>query len=193
MSDVILRAAKRSDAADLAILDNIAAHGLSAWFWQDAVKQGKAGDAYSFGRARFQDDASVYGWKNSVVAEKDGVIAGSACGYVMPEPDEDVEAVKTNAKPFVPVFELFSLAVSEWFVDSLAVYENARRQGIGSLLLDNSLKHCREKRINRASLVVEDSNGSAVALYGSRGFRERDRRRFIPFDDGHRPKQSTGC
>ena len=44
MSDLAIRPARQSDAADLAILDNIAGHGISLWFWQGAVERGEASD-----------------------------------------------------------------------------------------------------------------------------------------------------
>lgn len=55
MSDheIVLRAAAQSDAADLAILDNLAGNGISLWFWQGAVKQGIAEGAFEWGRACF--------------------------------------------------------------------------------------------------------------------------------------------
>ena len=34
-----------------------------------------------------------------------------------------------------------------------------------------------------ASLVVEDSNEAALALYRSRGFRQRNQRAYIPFNE----------
>lgn len=178
MTSVTLRAAKRSDAADLTILDNIAGHGISAWFWQGAVMMGKAEDAYDWGRSRLAADDAIYGWSNSVVAER-GEILGAACSYQMPSEDEPDEA--KNPPQFQPVFELFECAIGDWLVDSLAVYKLARGQGIGAMLLDDCFRKALEAGVSRISLVAEDSNTSALALYRSRGFITREQRPYIPF------------
>ena len=181
MGKVSLRSAKRSDGADLAILDNIAGHGISAWFWQGAVNMGKAEDAYDWGRERFMDEDAPFAWKNSVVAEVDGIIAGAANGYVMQPPEPDYE--KNNPEQIIPVMELFSLVAGYWLVDSLAVYSKYRGEGIGARLLDNCFERARNAACNCISLVAEDSNMSALKLYQSRGFVEKDQRPYIPFSE----------
>ena len=71
---ITIRPAGRSDAADLAIIDNMASHGLSLAFWQRAVERGEAEDPLSFARERFADQNAVFGWSNALVAEEDGRI-----------------------------------------------------------------------------------------------------------------------
>lgn len=187
MTEIILRPAKKSDAADLAILDNIAGHGISHWFWQGAVSRGEAEDAYEWGRSRFASD-EVFGWRNSTVAERDEQILGSVTSYVMPEPDEEYEDIKMNAKPFVPVFELFAEVAGNWFIDSLAVYQTARGTGVGSRLFDDSLNKGQNTGSSIVNLVCEDSNAEAIRLYKKRGFREVDWRPYISFG-GSSPTQ----
>ena len=186
MSKIELRPATRNDAADLAILDNLAGHGISLWFWQGAVKMGKSEDAYDFGRGRLADDTAPYGWTNSTIAELDGSIAGAANGYIMSPPDPDDE--KQNPSLFVPVFELFCVANGDWLVDSIAVYSQARGQGVGAALLDDCLHRARASSARTVSLVAEDSNTRALNLYRSRGFTERDKRPYIPFNDTSQTK-----
>ncbi len=180
MDNLILRPASQADAADLAILDNIAGHGISQWFWQGAVMMGKASDAYDWGRARMLDAESIFGWKNATVAESAGVVLGAACSYPMPMPDPGDE--KQNPEPFKPVFELFCQSTGDWFVDSLAVYQAAKGKRIGARLLDDCFAKGAAAGAARISLVVEDSNEDALGLYGSRGMIERDRRPYIPFN-----------
>ena len=182
MTEILLRPATRSDAADLAILDNLAGHGISMWFWQGAVKSGKSDDAMSWGRARLADDDAIYGWSNATIAVEDNIILGASTSYIMPTPDEDADAMKREAPPFVPVFELFAEAVGDWFVDSLAVYQEARGRGVGAKLLDDSLEKAGKTIANTASLVVEDGNDTALDLYLSRGFEQVSTRLYKPFD-----------
>ena len=180
MDKLTLRPALRGDAADLAILDNIAGHGISNWFWQGAVNMGKAEDAYDWGRTRMLDDEAEYGWKNAIIAERAGVTLGSCCSYLMPDDDAGADEEKTPTQ-FKPVMDLFQRAQGHWFVDSLAVYANARGQGVGAALLDDALQRGRSSKVGTFSLVAEDSNAAAMRLYKSRGMRVADRRAFIPF------------
>ena len=180
-SAVKLRAATRRDAADLAILDNLASHGMSLWFWQGAVMRGKATDAYDWGRARMAQEDAIFGWSNAVMAESDGAIVGSLVHYKMPhqEPDEE----KAAPELFVPVFQLFDMAVGHWFIDSLAVYEEFRGLGIGATLLDHALATGAAQGCETISLVAEDQNKAALALYRSRGFEVAAKRPYIPIND----------
>ena len=181
MTDITLRAAKPSDAADLAILDNLASHGISAWFWQRESKSLE--EALCKGRARFAKKDSVYGWINSTVAvDEQDSICGTVCGYVMPEADDEVDEIKKSAPAMVPIFELFDQITHSWLIDSLAVYPTHQGKGIASKLLDDSLDKARLKAQKHASLVVEDSNQPALKLYLSRGFEAVETRAYVEFD-----------
>ena len=70
-----------------------------------------------------------------------------------------------------------------WFVldegeiGNLAVHADARRHGVGALLLDGAIAAVRKARVDALYLEVRDSNAAARALYASRGFAEVGRRR----------------
>ena len=73
--------------------------------------------------------------------------------------------------------------VVAWFVldegeiGNLAVAREARRRGIGALLLDGAIAAVRASDVDTLYLEVRDSNAAARALYASRGFVEVGRRR----------------
>ena len=73
--------------------------------------------------------------------------------------------------------------VVAWFVldegeiGNLAVAREARRGGIGALLLDGAIAAVRGSDVDTLYLEVRDSNAAARALYASRGFVEVGRRR----------------
>ena len=83
--------------------------------------------------------------------------------------------------------------VVAWFVldegeiGNLAVHGNARREGVGALLLDGAIAAVRKSRVEALYLEVRDSNAAARALYASRGFAEVGRRR----DYYRRPKEDA--
>ncbi|MEM8749304.1 MAG: N-acetyltransferase [Pseudomonadota bacterium] len=175
-----IRDAVPADAADLAILDNVASHGFSQWFWQGAVIQGKAEDAYAWGRSRFADRDAIFGWKNArVIADENDIIAGALNSYLMP--DEEVADEMSEPEEFRPVLQLFLRAAGDWFVDSLAVYPDCRGQGLGRMLLDDCISRGQKAGHQTISLVAEDANPPAIALYESRGFKTVEARPYIPF------------
>lgn len=185
---ITIRPAVRRDAADLAIIDNLASHGLSLAFWQHAVSEGEAEDALSHGRSRFADPENFFGWTNAFVAESQGLILGAATAYVMPAPDASVDEIKRVFPAFAPVFELFGKVQEHWFLDSVGVFEEARGSGIGGRLIDRCIDEGRELGCALVSLVVEDSNQAALSLYRKRGFETVDSR---PFADGENPGPSA--
>jgi [ribosomal protein S18]-alanine N-acetyltransferase len=73
--------------------------------------------------------------------------------------------------------------VVAWFVldegeiGNLAVARDARRRGIGALLLDGAIASVRGSDVDTLYLEVRDSNAAARALYASRDFVEVGRRR----------------
>ncbi|WP_229753072.1 GNAT family N-acetyltransferase [Deinococcus aerophilus] len=58
----------------------------------------------------------------------------------------------------------------EWYVDTLAVSEAARGQGIGARLLHEAAAQARERGLGRLGLLVEQGS-RAAALYRREGFR----------------------
>ncbi|MDD9910274.1 MAG: GNAT family N-acetyltransferase [Ahrensia sp.] len=177
-ADYKLRQTAARDAADLAMLDNIGSHGLSLWFWQGAVKMGKADDPLDWGRQRMADQDMPFAWPNAVVAELDDSVLGGITSYLMPQlVDEDKAADPIMA----PMMDLFASAAGHWLVDNLAVFENARGRGVGAALLDHAFELARKAECRQISLVAADDNAPALALYRSREFAERDRRVAVPW------------
>ncbi len=172
---IVLRPATIHDAADMAILDNLAGHGLPAMLWQAAVDAGEADDAFEHGRGMMADPRTPYGYANAAIAEIGGRTAGASSGYVM-RAETGSQAYKDES--FEPVLALFRQAVGDWLVDSLAVFREARGMGVGAALLDNHLARGRAAGCRRVALVTEDGNEAGLALYRSRGFEIVDRRPY---------------
>ena len=75
---------------------------------------------------------------------------------------------------------------AEWEVENLVVAEAARRQGLGSALLDAFLEQARERKPSAEALVihleVRESNLAALCLYEKFGFVLDKRRRAYYHD-----------
>ncbi|MEO0329147.1 MAG: GNAT family N-acetyltransferase [Pseudomonadota bacterium] len=192
MNEIHIRPAQRCDAADLAIIDNMAGHGISLWFWLQDNGGDRLEEAIAYGRSRMMKDDSIYGWSNARVAVQDDIIFGAHTSYIMPAPEPDSsnsDQFKRTTSALRPVFELFDQCSDHWFVDSLAVYPDRRGAGTGALLIDDSLQSAKGSGQNIVNLVVEDSNISAFRLYKSRGFEVVDSRPFIQFNGPSQTKE----
>ena len=182
MSNISIRPATRNDAADLAILDNLAGHSIPLIFWKEHTENGRVEDAIATGRDRIADDDAFYNWKKARVCTQDEMIAGMSVSYIMPPADEESEYITRTAPAFAPVFELYDLCAGHWFVDALAVYPSAQEKGIGKMLFDDALALGERTSAPKMSLIVEDTNKIAFSLYRSYGFEVVGQRDFIPFE-----------
>ena len=78
-------------------------------------------------------------------------------------------------------------AAGECYVDNVAVFPEARRQGVGRKLMEALLQAAAARGGEFLSLEVRSSNLEALALYRGLGFREVGRRRRFyddPVEDG---------
>lgn len=182
MPDITIRPGKRTDAADLAILDNLAGHSIPLMFWREQTTNDRIEDALALGRDRLADDDGFYNWKKARVALEDDMIVGMSMNYVMPEPDDESVALKQNTIAFKPVFELYDLCTDHWFIDALAVYPSGQHKGVGKLLFDDSLAIGKQSGAKTMSLIVEDTNEVAYALYRAYGFEVVTQKDFVPFE-----------
>jgi ribosomal protein S18 acetylase RimI-like enzyme len=170
---VVLRSATRQDAAELAMLVDIASHGLANWLWHGAVIDGRTDTALERGRQRMLDECKPGGWRCAVLAEKDGEVAGGVIAYRL---DESLAGAVAPHPVIEPLMDLQCKAIGSWYIDSLGVYRAHRRQGIGRKLLEDQLARTNAD----ASLITESDNDTAQALYRSQGFVEAARRQAVP-------------
>lgn len=168
-----IRPATAADCADLAILDDIAGHGLTSEAWARAAAEGKGASALEVGVESYLGQATPCNWRNARVASVDGRTAGMSVGYFLPEETDfkgPFDAV------FEPVMALFKKAVGGWLLDALAVYSAFRGRGVARSLLDDQLVLAGKRPIH---IVCADDNAPALGLYRSRGFDVADRADFV--------------
>jgi len=176
-----LRAAERRDAAELAVLVEIASHGFATWLWYGAVKRGETDTAMEQGRSRLRMDDEPGAWKDATVAEWDGEVAGVSIGYDL---DENVRDMVAPHPVIKPLLDLQVLVVGSRFIDSLGVYRHHRGKGIGRALLAHEIDKANGRQV---SLITESHNEPALALYAANGFAEKARLPAVPlFEDSKR-------
>ena len=187
-SDFKTRKAMQSDAGDLAILDDIASHGLAHWLWYGAVIADQCDTALERGRERMAEQ-SPYGFSNAHVAIRDEVIIGSVIDYpmVFEGPPQSMGPI---ADPVLkPSFELWAIINGDWYVDSLAVFTPERGNGVARALLDIAKSRAIKNNKSAISLITQDDNAAAISLYQSSGYAIVDRRPFIPFNKFSKTKE----
>lgn len=125
-----------------------------------------------------------YTWRRAWRAEREGAVAGGLIGG--PVAGDDV----TEGRPpaHVPLVELENRAPGHRTVLGLAVLPEHRGKGIARALLRHAVTLAREARAAGLSIVVEDTNPSAIALYESKGYRQQETRPWVGYGGRSGPR-----
>ncbi|MCB9948653.1 MAG: GNAT family N-acetyltransferase [Rhodospirillaceae bacterium] len=180
MSDAatVLRPARKSDAAALAHLIDIAGEGLPSHLWADAAAAGET--PFDVGARRAEREEGGFSYRRAHVAEVDGTVAAMLLGYRQPDPYDagDLASLPAVIRPLV---ELEALAPGSWYVNALAVLPAFHGRGLGSSLLALAEDLARSSAAPRLSIIVAGENDGAMALYRRTGYAVAGRRPLIGF------------
>jgi len=175
----IFRPARKSDASDLAVLNDSASRGLAAWLWTTLRAPGQS--ILEAGRHRILTNTNAPAhFTNWTVAEIDGNVAGGFTGFLVPPPDKSRD-VTDLPEAFVPCLELEALAVGTWTIMALSVFPEHRGQGLGRALLEEAQHLTSRAGAHQMSLLVESDNDTAVRLYQRFGLHEQARKPIVSF------------
>ena len=184
-AELTIRAATKADASEVAVLVNIATHGGMLAGWQHDERAEAAYDPLDVGRLDMLDETDGLNWRNASMAESDGEIVGMLLGYPQPE---QMPAFPDDLEDFlVPIVELEWLTAETWFISMLGVHLAWRSHGVGSRLLALAEAKRAETQRRGLSLIVEDRNEGARALYERMGYAVRASRPMRQFPDGTQP------
>jgi ribosomal protein S18 acetylase RimI-like enzyme len=182
---IVTRRARKSDAAEIALLVNIAVHGGIARGWSYGEEAEGTYDPIEVGRLEMMRDDTEFGWTSVTMAEVEGEVAGMILGYRKPDGFEPVPAEVTGFMR--PIEELEAEANGTWFISMLGVHLRWRSKGVGSQLLEVAGIKRQETAASGLALIVEDDNEGARKLYERRGFGVRDQRAMVRY-----PGQAPG-
>jgi len=171
-----IREAHKSDAAELAKLIDYAGEGLPFYLWRQMAAPGEV--PWEIGRQRAARDTGGFSYRNSVVAEVDAKAVGALVGYPVADEPEPVDPDITP-RMFVPLRELENLAPGTWYVNSVAVFPEARGLGLGSALMRCAERTASDLGLRGISLIVSDANDGARRLYERLGYRETGSRPMV--------------
>jgi ribosomal protein S18 acetylase RimI-like enzyme len=157
-----LRPATRADAADLARLVDLASEGLTSYLWARMAEPGES--VWDVGARRAARDEGAFSWRNAVIAEIDGQVAGGLVIYRIADAPEPLEGLPGM---FRPLQELENRALGTQYVNVLATYPAFRRRGVATALLHEAERRAGDGTL---SLIVADRNAAARRLYLAFGF-----------------------
>lgn len=175
-----IRPARKSDAAEIALLISIAVHG-NMWDSKTDKATGEVSGPIEVGRGDLLSGEGTFSWQDASMAEVDGEVAGMILGY---RKKDEAETLPDGIwAPVRPLLELEAECQGLWYIAMLGVHKDWRGKGTGSALLDHAENQARQSAARGLALVVDDGNDGARKLYESRGFVLRDQRPIVPFPD----------
>jgi len=174
-----IRQATMGDALEVAAIIDIAGHGIDLECWL----KGRDEDHSVLAAARrvvLEDHTRVYHFSRAHVIECDGRIAGGLIGGLV---DEKAEAEVGLPPHLEPLVALEHRVPGYWSLVALAVYPEFRGNGLASRLLDHAAHLASQSGARGLSIVVEDTNTTAIALYRRKGFELLEQLPWIGYGD----------
>ncbi len=173
------RGATINDADHLVALLDAASRRLASWYWSTMSEPGQSYFEVGRNRIRTKTESPTY-FKNWLIAELDGRIAGALNGYYIAKP-YDPGDISELPDIYTPMIELEAVAEGTWYLQVASVYREFRGKRIGTAMLSKAEAIARSSGANRLSLMVESANKDAHRLYERFGFTDWASRPFIPF------------
>ncbi len=174
-----IRPARKSDAAEIALLVNIAVHGHMSPGWAHSEQAQGTYDPLEVGRLEMLDEDTLFNWRSAYIAEVDEEVAGLLLGY---RRDDIRKPIADDVwAPLVPIEELEAEANGLWFISMVGVHKPWRGRGAGSALLDQAEALAQQTQAHGLGLIVGDANSGARKLYESRGFSVKASRTMVTF------------
>lgn len=176
---VSLRPATPDDAPHLARFVVAAGEGMPLVFWAAAAEPGQS--VWDVGEARARRDTGAFSWRNATVAELDGRVVGGAVFYALPD-EPDLGDASERPAIVRPLVALEARAPGHFYLNVLAVDDEARGRGVARALLD-AFETAAHSAGRRKAIIVDDANTRAFDLYRSLGYREIAREEIVTSAD----------
>ena len=173
-----IRPARRDDAPLLAKFIDIAGEGIPSHLWRDMAREGES--VLQVGAERARRVQGGFSYRNALVAEYGGVVAGMLLGYALAQPAQTDAAATAALPPMLrPMLELEQAAAGTWYVNALAVRPGLRGRGIGSALMLAAETAAAASGEDVLSVQVFSQNEEAVRFYLRHGFEQVDERKVL--------------
>lgn len=167
--DISIHFGETDDIPTIADFVIAAGDGLFEFLLDGIVPMVRARDLI---RMAVGDSESVLSFSNALLAERNGVPVGMVLSY--PADQYGIPPVVETVVPGKRLAHIRDILDSRiegtWYVNSLAVVEEARGLGVARLLLSTVADLAGEAGFDALSLHAWDDNPPAIALYRSVGF-----------------------
>lgn len=174
------RAALPGDARAIAELVDMSSEGVARIEWTEEARTTGV-DPLDIGARIYAGESGDYSYRNCVIAEVAGAVAGMLLTFAMP-PAGTLD--RAPAPPFdgSDVFAPYKFleAPDTWYICGVALYPDCRGRGIGGELLEIARRQAREFGYGQISLVAFEQNRGAVRLYRRLGYNEIARAPIVP-------------
>ncbi|MEQ9330515.1 GNAT family N-acetyltransferase [Thalassobaculum sp.] len=178
-NQVRMRCATAADAPEIARLIAIAGGGIPTWLWSRMAQDGE--DPLAVGAARVARPDTTFSYRNAVLAEQAGQVAGMMLGYWLDGSSPGAVANLGDLPALLrPIAELERQVTGSFYINVLAVFDGYRDYGIGTRLLQAAASRATALGCTQLSAQTFSRNIGAVRLYERNGFRILDSRRIEP-------------
>jgi ribosomal protein S18 acetylase RimI-like enzyme len=143
--------------------------------------------------ARRED--SQYSYKNTLVCEVEGEVAGVLIAY------EGAKLYSLREALFNEVERMNLAAITgledetepgEYYIDSLTVFAEFRGRGIATMLINSAVEEACKRNIHKVGLIVDKENPNAAKLYTKLGFKYVKDKMFLGHEMEHLQKDVIG-
>lgn len=172
---VAFRPAVKSECRTIALLYRISSDGVADYVWTQLAKPGE--DILDVGQRRYENEESVFSYKNCTVATIDDEVIGMVVAFPM--------FVERSADPpSDPVLAPYARLEEDnsYYVCGVTLFAEYRGLGIGSRLMALAEKHARAKGFAKLSLIVFEKNEGAKRLYERLGYQVKARETVVPHE-----------
>ena len=175
MSSIIIRSAKKEEAAHIAELF------LLAWPVEDISDSNQItyDQLQKFITRIAASRDTIYSYENTIVAEVDGKVVGAMCAYDGADYQRLKQPIVDTLGPDCGFAQLKETEVGEFYLDSVGVLPEYRGRGIASRLFEAQCERAASLGHKVAGLIVDIDKPQAEALYARLGFMHLDDKDFF--------------
>jgi len=124
--------------------------------------------------ARYERENTCFSYQNCTVAEVAGKVVGMLVAFPM-----HVDPTEVENDPVLSPYAILEEDDS-YYICGVALFPDARGQGVGSQFMRLAEEQAREKNLNKLSLIVFEQNEGAKRLYERLGYSEVAREAICP-------------
>ncbi|MDX2216009.1 MAG: GNAT family N-acetyltransferase [Oculatellaceae cyanobacterium bins.114] len=185
--NVSFRVATIDDCYAIAQLFQIASDGVCDYIWSTLAAEYPALTPLEIGAKRYANPDNPFGYKNCLIAESNGAIAGMMTSFATVNA-ADSSPLETQSTPVdkpisdqPDVLAPYSLEVpNTWYICALALFPEFRGQGIGTQFLKLAHQQAKNHELSELSLLCFEQNVRAFQLYQRHGFQVIGRTPVVP-------------